>query len=225
MKQTYLKKLIIGSVALTALFGSTTLFPLGQSAHAQTMTANTQMSVKAEHERDHHGRRWPIVEESATLLGVDHEAMIKSLKSGKSIVEVAAEKGINEADLTVKLQQLRVGKIEAAVKDGKLTAEQGERMKQNLSQHLKFILNEKNWFENQNGRSKRHHHGLKPDPEKLAKSLGISESDLNAQLKAGKSLAEIAKSKGISKDKLVASIKEQLTPSIEKLIDRKKNAE
>jgi hypothetical protein len=222
MNQAYLKKLIASSIALTVLLGSSSLYTFAQAAQAQTSAADKQLGTNDEHENARNGRKWPIVEESATLLGIDKEAMVKTLKGGKSIVEVAAEKGMNEADLTAKLQQLRTGKIEAAVKDGKLTADQGEHMKQKLGEHLKFILNEKNLFNKQDGQQKWHRHGLKPDPEKLAKALGMSEDELKAQLQAGKSLTEIAQSKGVSKAKLVASIKEQLTPSIEQMVDRKK---
>ena len=229
MNQVYLKKLVVSTIVLTLVLGGSSLYGFGQAAAAQTSGVETQLSAnnqqKGENNDGRHGRKWPIVEESASLLGIDKDAMVKSLKDGKSIVQVAAEKGMSEADLTAKLQQMRTSKIEAAVKDGKLTAEQGEHMKQKLGEHLKFILNEKNLFEHADGRGKWHKHGLKPDPEKLAKSLGMSMDEMRAQLKAGKSLTEIAQSKGISKDKLVATIKEQLTPSIEKMVDRKKHAE
>ncbi|MBD0379273.1 hypothetical protein [Paenibacillus sedimenti] len=225
MNQAYMKKLIVSSIALSLVLGGS----FGQNAKAQASSSETQQSTidsyTDEYKDGRHGRKWPIVEESASLLGIDKDAMVKSLKDGKSIVQVAAEKGVSEADLTAKLQQLRTGKIEAAVKDGKLTAEQGEHMKQNLGEHLKFILNEKNLFEHADGHGKWHRHSLKPDPEKLAKKLGMSRDEMRDQLRAGKSLAEIAQSKGISKDKLVASIKEQLTPSIEKMVDRKKHVE
>ncbi|MEW9697897.1 hypothetical protein [Paenibacillus sp. SI8] len=230
MNQTIMKKLVISSIALTLVLNGSSLFALEASAQAQAGLAKIQNGMNdgsklGEQKNGRHGQKWPIVEESAALLGIDKEALVKSLKGGKSIVEVAAEKGVSEQDLTAKLQQLRTGKIESAVKDGKLTADQGEHMKQRLDEHLKFILNEKNLFKKRDGAGKWHKIGLRPDSEKLAKTLGMSEDELRAQLKAGKSLTEIAKSKGISKDKLVASIKDQLTPSIEKMVDRKKSAE
>ncbi|MFC5453184.1 hypothetical protein [Paenibacillus aestuarii] len=232
MNPNTMKKRIISSIAFTLALSAGSLAFSGSSAHAQG-TAPAQQLAQQQAEVDqsadeqgkgHRGRKWPIVEESANILGIDKEAMMKSLKDGKSIVQIAAEKGVSEADLTAKLQQLRTSKIEAAVKDGQLTAEQGDHMKQRLNEHLKFILNEKNLFaKEQHG--KWHRHGLKPDKEKLAQTLGMSKEELRAQLKAGKSLTEIAKAKGMSKDKLVATIKEQLTPSIEQMVDRKWKAE
>ncbi|MDQ0887358.1 uncharacterized protein YceK [Paenibacillus sp. V4I9] len=226
MNPTYMKKLMVSSIALTIALGCSALPSL--TAAAQSPSEDQEQTIRLhqtdEKEQGGHRRKWPIVDESATVIGIDKEALVKALKSGKSIVEAAADKGINEADLTAKLQQLRTGKIEAAVKDGKLTADQGEHMKMKLSEHLKFILNEKNLLDGHDGRGKWHKFGLKPDTEKLAKTLGLSTDELHAQLRSGKSLAEIAQSKGISKDKLVASIKDQLTPSIEKWVDRKKDA-
>jgi len=227
MNPKTMKKLVISSIAFTLVLGTSSLAASSASVHAEGIAPAQQLAqqqVEADNSADeqgrgHRGRKWPIVEESAKILGIDKEAMLKSLKDGKSIVQIAAEKGVSEADLTAKLQQLRTSKIDAAVKDGQLTAEQGDHMKQRLNEHLKFILNEKNLFAKEHG--KWHRHGLKPDKEKLAQTLGMSKDELHAQLKAGKSLAEIAKSKGMSKDKLVTTIKDQLTPSIEQMVDRK----
>jgi hypothetical protein len=226
MNQPFMKKLLVSSIALTFVLGGSSLSSLSAAARPPSGDQQDIVSLQQADEKDQgrHSRKWPIIEESATVIGVDKEVLVKSLKNGKSIVEAAADKGISEADLTAKLQQLRTGKIEVAVKDGKLTADQGEHMKQKLSEHLKFILNEKNLLDDHDGRGKWHKFGLKPDTEKLAKTLGLSTDELHAQLRSGKSLAEIAQAKGISKDKLVASIKEQLTPSIEKWVDHKKDA-
>ncbi|TXK85782.1 hypothetical protein [Paenibacillus sp. N3.4] len=224
MKEIFIKKLLITSVATAILVGGSSLTLL--NAQAQGTDPEQAVKTQTQDERGQQGRqgrKWPIIEEAAAVLGVNKDVLVNTLKSGKSIVEAAAEKGISEADLTAKLQQIRSGNIDVAVKDGKLTAEQGDHMKQKLGEHLKFILNEKNLLDESQGHGKWHGHGLKPDTEKLAKSLGLSKDELHAQLKTGKSLAEIAQAKGVSKDKLVASIKEQLTPSIEKWVDHKKD--
>ncbi|MDR6551458.1 hypothetical protein [Paenibacillus qinlingensis] len=220
METTKLRKLLISSIALSCILGGS-LTALAQNPDLDEQPTVGWQQADEQGQGGHHKRKWPIIEESATVIGVDKEVLFKSLKSGKSIVEVAAEKGISEADLTAKLQQLRTTKIETAVKDGKLTADQGDHMKQKLGEHLKFILNEKNLLAHHPGGHGKHKFGLKPDTEKLAQSLGMSKDELRTQLHAGKSLTEIAQAKGISKDKLVVSIKDQLTPSIEKWVDHK----
>jgi len=55
--------------------------------------------------------------------------------------------------------------------------------------------------------------------------LGMSEQELANQLRSGKSLAEIAQARGISREQLISKIKEQMTPMIERMIDKKSAAD
>lgn len=159
-----------------------------------------------------------IVNEAASVLGMDPMALLKELQRGKSIMDVAKAKGVSEAELTAKMMQLRGNRIDEAVKNGKIDAARAEQMKQRMSSHLSYMLNEKGLPEKH---SMHKGHGMKPDPEQLASALGISKEELKAQLKSGKSLAEIAASKGISRNQLIAKLKDQMTPQIERWVDRK----
>ncbi len=62
------------------------------------------------------------------------------------------------------------------------------------------------------GTSNHHRHGM---PAKVlsavADKLGMSSQDLKSQLDSGKSLADVAKAKGLSRDDLVATIKSALS--------------
>jgi len=232
MNPSYAKKLLVSSIALSLVLGGGSLYSSRFAAHAQAEASSQQQTDAAQTKADEkahksHGKRWPIIDEAATAIGIDKAALEASLKSGKSIVEAAAEKGISEADLTAKLTADRSGKIDEAVKAGKLTADNAAQMKQRLGKHLTFVLNDKQLLERieKRGHGHGHHHGLKPDADKLAKALGMSKDELRSSLKSGKSLADIAAAKGMSRQQLVATIKEQLTPSIEKMIDRKKPAD
>lgn len=152
MNQAFAKKRIVKSLALSLMLGSISFYLAQSPAHAaKPGTTETEFTVNSVEksvvgQHKHQGLRWPIVEEAAAVLGMDKEALTKALKGGKSIVDIAAEKGISEADLTAKLQTLRSSKIDEAVKKSNLTAEKAEHMKNKLSKHLKFVLNDKNLF-------------------------------------------------------------------------------
>jgi hypothetical protein len=94
-----------------------------------------------------------------------------------------------------------------------------------MQSHLAQQLKHKGLFEEEPGHPHPHHKrgDMIPHlgPEKLSGMLGMSKDELVAQLKTGKSLAEIAAEKGISKDELIARIKDELTPALEKAIERK----
>ncbi len=162
-------------------------------------------------------------EETAQILGIEKAALTDQLKSGKSIVDIAKEKGISEAALVEKIMAGRSAKLEEAVQSGKLTRERADTIKTKMQSHLAQQLKHKGLFEEEPGHPHHKRGDLIPHlgPEKLSGMLGMSKDELVAQLKTGKSLAEIAAEKGISKDELIAKIKDELTPALEKAIERK----
>ncbi|MBP1996511.1 hypothetical protein [Paenibacillus eucommiae] len=235
----YTKKLVISSIALSLMLGGSSLYAAKQSYAAAASKVQTQQQA-SEHLQDpgnalHKQRRandedrksshgFPILDEAASILGMDKQALEDSLKQGKSIVDVAKEKGISEADITAKLLKLRNDKIDSAVKSGKLDADKAKSIKQRMPAHLKFLLNDKGLPNRHEQGSRGERFGFHPSSEELAQFLGISKDQLISELKAGKSLTEIAAAKGISKQQLLDKIKELMTPSIERMADHKKAA-
>jgi hypothetical protein len=228
MRSNHVKKLLISSVALSLLLGGSPLYAAGISADPSTSETQLQQNTAVESEalhfhRGHEHGDFPVLDETATILGIDKEEIKKSLKEGKSLVEIASNKGVSEADLTAKLLKLRSDKLDQAVKSGKLEASKASKMKQHMTEHLKFMLNEKDLLDKHGRNSMGKFRGAHPDPEKLAQVIGITKDELITQLKAGKSIAEIAAAKGISRAQLVNKIKDQMTPSIEQMVDRKRD--
>ncbi|MCV9949455.1 hypothetical protein [Paenibacillus sp. BT-177] len=73
----------------------------------------------------------------------------------------------------------------------------------------------------------RHRHGKRPGGlnhhlnEKVARLLGITPVQLEKELGQGKSLAEVAKSKGIQEDQLIDKLKNEMTVDLKRLVNRK----
>lgn len=57
-----------------------------------------------------------------------------------------------------------------------------------------------------------------------AATIGISPKALREQLRAGKSLKEVAAAHGVSEDKLVAALEKGLDPYVKKLVEHKRGA-
>jgi hypothetical protein len=242
MNSVYTKKLIVSSMLLTLVLGGGSLYTVRHSALAKTSEAYQAQTIADKQQSDSNsanilsqvqergnqihraGKGFPLLDESASILGTDRQSLEKSLKANKSIVDVAKEKGISEADLTSKLLMLRKGKIEEAVKNGKLDAVRADRIKQHMEEHLKFMLNQKGLPTRNEHHFKERSLGFHADFANVAQSLGLTEEELKTELKSGKSLTEVAAAKGVSKGKLMDTIKSQLTPSIEEVLDHKKTA-
>ncbi|MDF2960858.1 MAG: hypothetical protein K0S39_2593 [Paenibacillus sp.] len=239
MKTLSPKRVIVTSLALAIMLGGSVLYTNRQPALAETAPDNAavsqqapQDSSKQERKQDKEGRgkeahghfnkQMPIIEEASVILGIDKDALLAALKD-KTLVEIAKEKGVSEADLIAKLQTARNQKIDEAVQSGKLKADKAEKIKSGMEKHLKFMVNHKGL--NFSGKHGKHHKSMMPAPDKLSALLGISEEELKDQLKQGKSLAEIAEAKGISKEQLISKIKDEMTPWIEKMVEHKRGAD
>ncbi|OXM86305.1 hypothetical protein [Paenibacillus rigui] len=167
-----------------------------------------------------------LVEEAATILGVEQSVIQDELKAGKTLAQIAQEKAsLSEDDFLAKLVAAETAAIDAEVTAGKLTQDQADKRKENLSDRLKKEIENAGigkggpgGFGGEHGKGG----GFFGNQENLATLLGLTKEELQTELKAGKSLAEIAEAKGISKDSLISQIKDSLTDQITKMVDSKK---
>jgi len=234
MKGLSPKQVIVTGLTLAVMLGGSVLYTSRQPVLAESpdnsavqRQASTDLNLQyTQYKNDHskktrgHFHKQPIIEEAAALLGMDTSKLKAELKD-KTLVEIAKEKGVSEADLIAKLNAVRGKKIDEAVQSGKLDAEKAEKIKSRMTKHIQFMVNHKQ--SDFSGKYGIKHKAMMPAADKLSALLGITEDELNAQLKQGKSLTEIAQAKGISKDQLIGKIKEEMTPWIEKMVDHKRD--
>jgi ribosomal protein S20 len=215
-------KLWAGLLAISLLIGSTG-FVHGTSftAHAMGVGANSAQAMPSNENKRRH---FPIVDEAAEILGLQADNVRQSLKDGKSLLDLAKEQGLSEVDFTNRLFAIRNSKVDEAVKSGKITKEKADKVKAKMQEHISFMIHSRNL---QELHSRDHKKSSQLDerrmmsPEKLAAIIGISEEKLVEQLKAGKSITEIAEAQGMNKQQLVAKIKDNLTPYLNKAVDHK----
>jgi hypothetical protein len=132
---------------------------------------------------------------------------VGSSEDEQAIIDAAAKKlGVKPEALESALEDALAARIDAAVAAGRLTKEQGAELKERLKEGTLPLFG---------GRGPGHHgpgfgfHG----PELLdaaASYLGMTEAALRTQLEDGKSLSEVAQSKG----KSVSGLKTALTSAV-----------
>jgi hypothetical protein len=132
--------------------------------------------------------------------------------------DVAARLGITPDRLRAAFKEALTARIDAAVQAGKLTPEQGAKLKERLA-------NAKGLGLRLRGRLARHQrafvhrihvraHRLGP----VAAYLGISPQELRSELRSGKSLAQIATAHGKSVDGLVDAIVAKAKERLDKAV-------
>ena len=124
-------------------------------------------------------------------------------EESKAVVDDAAKQlGVTPSKLSDALKKALENRVDAAVADGRLTKEQGDAIKARIEAEDYPMLG---------GFGFGHHggpgmlHGV-GHLDAAASYLGMTEDELRTQLESGKSLADVAKSKGKSVDGLVSAL-------------------
>jgi len=134
---------------------------------------------------------------------------------------VAARLGISGDQLRAAFKAELAARIDAAVADGKLTAEQGAKLKERIANAKGLGVVARSAF------AKHHkafvHRIMRAKAGGPAATyLGMTRADLAAARKSGKSLAQIAQSKGKSVDGLVAAIVAPAKARLDKAVANKR---
>jgi len=194
---------IIGALILTLVLGSVALV----SAGTGNGTSGFGGRLKSAFERGFKlGVKYNMNEDIASFLGITVDELRSELKSGKSLKTIATEHGKTETDLINFIVTKEKAYLEDALKNGKITQDQYDKMIANLETKVKERVESvpptkeqlKNAFKK--GFRKGVRFGMNED---IASYLGFTLDQLKAELQSGKSLATIATEHGKSETDLV----------------------
>lgn len=135
--------------------------------------------------------------------------------------DVAARLGVTPEKLRTAFREALAARIDAAVTAGKLTSEQGAKLKERLAnaKGLGLRLRGRLALKKHPALAHRIHvraHGLGA----VAKYLGVTPQALRSELRSGKSLAEIATAHGKSVDGLVDAIVAHARARLDKAVEK-----
>jgi len=215
------KRLTIAAAAAILLSGFASAGPVSADAANGADSANEHPLY---HSEERSQSVWSFIEEDKqkgnetllTLLKIDAATLHQELRAGKSLADIAKEKGVDRqkvVDLLVAQQKARLAQ---AVKDGKLTQEQAAKWSAGIQERAEKFVDRKGPFM---GHGHAGHAG-KSRLNDTAQALGMSPQQLLDELKKGKSIAQVAKEKGISEDKLVSKLLEKEKSRIQERIHR-----
>jgi polyhydroxyalkanoate synthesis regulator phasin len=163
-----------------------------------------------------------VMDAAAQVLGMSVDDLTAELKGGKSLVDVAAAKGINQEKLTADLLAQVKTQLDGLVSDGKLTQEQADNIYTQTESNIDQIVSGKSGF----NFGPRFGGPMQPGGVRVmdaaATVLGMTVNDLMTELKAGKSLVDVAAAKGINQEKLTADLLAQVKTQLDGLVSEGK---
>jgi polyhydroxyalkanoate synthesis regulator phasin len=130
------------------------------------------------------------------------------LLAGKSVAEVAAAKGVSLDAIVNAVVAEQKQLLDQAVAAGRLTQAQADTLLANLKATLPGQLQVK--YVPGFGKFGRFDYKL-PMMDTIAQALGLTVAELRTELSTGKSVADVAKAKGVDLDKVINAVMEQQT--------------
>jgi hypothetical protein len=109
-------------------------------------------------------------------------------------------------------------RLDQAVQAGKLTQDQAAKEKADAQNEIKNRVEHKGGFGFRGKHDKRGERG--GEFKNAASVLGIDEQTLQTQLQSGKTLAQIAQDKGITKDDLINKLLQNEKDRLTKMVDQ-----
>jgi|SRR5262245_41986195 len=130
--------------------------------------------------------------------------------------DAAKQLGVTPADLDAALKQALKNRVDAAVKAGRLTKEEGDGIKKRIdSGDVPFLAPGRPFGPKGFGFGHHGHHGHVLSLDAAATYLGLTEAELRQQLESGKTLADVATDRGKSVDGLVDAMVAEKTKAID----------
>jgi uncharacterized protein YidB (DUF937 family) len=239
------KTMMTGAIAASLLFAGAGY--LQSYAHAATDTLSTKAKPFGKEVRFGKGHRdgffgirgGSLLKETSGILGVDESNIKSGLEGGQTLAQIAEGKGVTTTDLVNKLTAEHQAKLDEQVTSGKITQEQADKRKQELTEMVTKVVNS-----SFSPSGKREMKGLGKGRgdvqfkgqgfggvggfskvEDMAEIIGVTSDELKNAMKEGKSLVEIAQSKGIEEAELIEKIKEKMTDPIKAWVNHKRSTE
>ncbi|WP_152547877.1 hypothetical protein [Paenibacillus ehimensis] len=216
-------KVMAGTVAAAVLFGGIGGLATAPKAFADddiTYTVVPDASIPL-HKRVNLGLN-AIVVQASGIVDMSVEDLKDELQKGKTIAEVANLRGVNHAELLSRLLNPMMERVDNALSQKVITADEAKQLKQEATDTVTAAVSKGGYKDKLQGTyAKKLKLKAQVDEESVAKVLGISEDELGTYFNNGKTIADIAKEKGLSEDQVIAGLKDELNESLKAFINKK----
>jgi polyhydroxyalkanoate synthesis regulator phasin len=149
------------------------------------------------------------------------KALTPKQESQAVIDDAAKQLGVSPDQLSNALKQALKNRVDEAVKNGRLTKAEGERIKQAIDDGAAplFGLGPRRFHKHGHFGFRHHGHGpFEQGLETAADHLGITRAQLMTELRDGKSLAQVAQAHGKSADGLVNALLDQAEQKLDRAV-------
>ena len=151
---------------------------------------------------------------AAQTIGIEPRALAQELRSGKSIAEVAAEHGVEPNTVITALVDAATTKVNAAKDAGRITDERASKLLAKLTQRVTKAVQHKGKIGAHGRRGHRLRRRVRAGARIAAQTIGIEPKALAQELRAGKSIAEVAAEHGVEPNTVITALVDAATTKV-----------
>jgi len=196
----------------------------GSSGSSTTPSSSSASSAPAAASDAGHARRGLqlrvarlAVDTAAHTIGISTKDLVAAVRGGQTVAEVAQAHNVEAKTVEDAITAALDGKVDDAVQAGKLDATRAATIKSKIPARVeKFVEHTPKHAAAGVGARQRVGRGLVAT---AAKAIGIEPKDLLAQLKDGKTVAQVAQAHNVDPQTVVDAIVKAGTQRLEKLAD------
>jgi len=164
--------------------------------------------------------RAAVVETAGEELGLSRADLVEELRAGNSIAQVAENQGVDVNDIVSAI----LGKVsygfDRAVEKGRMTREQADSRLGNIGERVTTAMERVPDFDGKRaqgkGRGNMGNHGLLVI---AAGELGMTPGELLAELRDGRTIAEVAEAQNVNVDDIVDAMVEKAQERTDRAIE------
>ncbi len=201
--------MLVAGVAAGAMFA-----PIGFAGAQDDAADENSDSADGTGERVRHREHRGEVLES---LGIDLATVKAGFEADKTLVVIAEENGVSEADLVAAIEADVEAHVADAVESGNITQEQADERLADLTATITERVNTPPSERPERG--PRGDRGGRFGGGEVLEELGLTIEDIQAGREAGQTLAETAEANGVSEEELVAALVAQATERAEAAVE------
>lgn len=196
------------AAAQTDTSSSTTAAPAAPAPSAPDLGRGHGGGGKNGAGKDGGGKQKVGLATAATAIGISEADLQTALRDGQSLAQVAQSKGVDPAKVITALVEEAKARLAEEVKAGRITQAQADEHSADLEARVTEHVN-RTGGPGRSGNRKGGPGGRKgpgPGLGVAAKTIGISEAELVNELRAGKSIAQVAQAKGVDPARVITAI-------------------
>jgi uncharacterized protein (DUF433 family) len=210
MKRIILSSIIGGALALASIGGVVQAAQSTQVVSATQVLGTQAANGGGQHRVGKQELAGGLIKATADATGLTNAQIVEQLKAGKSLAQIAQDKGKSADTIIAAVRTQLKQRLDKTVTNKKLTQAKADALLANFDTNAPTVMQDAKLGQTIQQRQDQRQKGAAASLLIKATSdvTGLTPKEITTELKAGKSLAQIAQSKGKTADDILAKAKE-----------------